>query len=790
MATYYCRQDGTAANKAAATSSDSASTSMSVTTFNGETFSAGDTIVFSSKGGNFTTTITVPSSGSPGAGNQITYMGEPGFEANMSSGGFDQNGQSYINVDYMTYSGSGTTGFHFDGSGTGIETNDLIVTSSGNQGFQHDNTVSVTHNNPTISNCTDECISTHGSPTVVVNNGNLPNDGNACFNMIDTPNITFNNTVFKSTLSTCKTVQPTNSGGVFVFNGCVFIEHVDMNSRVHDWSNGNIYYTNCKFFNLTDADFYLLMRSTLSAAEIINCTFIGDGTNSTTAVFNQYSSGIYKNNYFVDCITQAFWSATGTIDYNGYYNSGTVRGTNTTTGDPNFDANGDIQNTSSSAYDNGIGPGSDSDIPTDDIYGNTRSGSTCDIGAHEFTSTPSGAIEGEISSSASLSGSLKGKGKLSGTLPAASSLSGALSGKGKLTGSVTCNSSLSGTLTGKGKLSGGIASTSALSCTLKAKGALGGAVSSVSSLDGALSGKGALAGHISSSASLSGALTSPGSDNLSGNISCSATLSGVLSAKGALSGNISSSANFSGKLSSRGYLSGNISISTLISGFLTGRGGLSGAISATAALSGILIDGKANYLSGRIAASSAISGILTGKGALNGSIACVTVITGNLSDSSRPITIKILNDLAAQIAAHIKTVNGYNFTAGSVQYYEEAGATFPVHILRLGPERNLDREPGRNRYVYHNVIDVQWITKFQHTGEVDEIDFELLEGQLRDDHIRFIDNHPQLRESGAKLVDIDETEPKFSNDKTRPVEVISDLSIEYNQYRANPAVPA
>ena len=40
-ATYYLRADGTAANKAAATSGASASTAMSVTTHNAETFEAG-----------------------------------------------------------------------------------------------------------------------------------------------------------------------------------------------------------------------------------------------------------------------------------------------------------------------------------------------------------------------------------------------------------------------------------------------------------------------------------------------------------------------------------------------------------------------------------------------------------------------------------------------------------------------------------------------------------------------------------------------------------------------------
>jgi len=69
--TYYMRADGSAANKAAATSCSAAATAMSVATHNGETFSAGDIITLCDSGGEFRTTILVPSSGD--SGNVITY---------------------------------------------------------------------------------------------------------------------------------------------------------------------------------------------------------------------------------------------------------------------------------------------------------------------------------------------------------------------------------------------------------------------------------------------------------------------------------------------------------------------------------------------------------------------------------------------------------------------------------------------------------------------------------------------------------------------------------------------
>ncbi len=75
-ATYYMRADGTAANKAAATACSAASTAMSISTHDGETFSAGDTIYLCDDGGVFRDKMDIPSSGS--SGNVITYANATG----------------------------------------------------------------------------------------------------------------------------------------------------------------------------------------------------------------------------------------------------------------------------------------------------------------------------------------------------------------------------------------------------------------------------------------------------------------------------------------------------------------------------------------------------------------------------------------------------------------------------------------------------------------------------------------------------------------------------------------
>jgi hypothetical protein len=74
--TYYMRSDGTAANKAAATSCGAVGTAMDEAGHNAETFSAGDIIYLCDDGGDYTTKISPPSSGS--VDNYITYAAAPG----------------------------------------------------------------------------------------------------------------------------------------------------------------------------------------------------------------------------------------------------------------------------------------------------------------------------------------------------------------------------------------------------------------------------------------------------------------------------------------------------------------------------------------------------------------------------------------------------------------------------------------------------------------------------------------------------------------------------------------
>ncbi|MCP4262757.1 MAG: right-handed parallel beta-helix repeat-containing protein [Planctomycetes bacterium] len=98
--TYYMREDGSAANKEAATSCGAANTSMSVAMHNSETFSAGDVIELCDDGGNFTSKLTVPSSGS--AGSPITYQEASGDTVVIDLGDADSHAFEILTKNYIT----------------------------------------------------------------------------------------------------------------------------------------------------------------------------------------------------------------------------------------------------------------------------------------------------------------------------------------------------------------------------------------------------------------------------------------------------------------------------------------------------------------------------------------------------------------------------------------------------------------------------------------------------------------------------------------------------------------
>jgi hypothetical protein len=87
----------------------------------------------------------------------------------------------------------------------------------------------------------------------------------------------------------------------------------------------------------------------------------GGTTNTDNATFTDSTAG-GTNHYIIECV------ANGTAGFLRRYQSFFL-----------------VNHAQNDADTTGIGPSSDSDVPTTDIIGNTRSGTTCDPGPHEMT---------------------------------------------------------------------------------------------------------------------------------------------------------------------------------------------------------------------------------------------------------------------------------------------------------------------------------------------------------------------------------------------------------------------
>lgn len=125
---------------------------------------------------------------------------------------------------------------------------------------------------------------------------------------------------------------------------------------------------------------------------VVNNTWVGDATGLPASYRDTSgtgdSSATFTNNLYYNCdaanggppnessynLTNRSWDWGGTGDDQGV----------TFTFDDAGSDDYHLDSTDTGAIDEGIGPGSDSNVPTADADGNTRSGTTCDVGAYEY----------------------------------------------------------------------------------------------------------------------------------------------------------------------------------------------------------------------------------------------------------------------------------------------------------------------------------------------------------------------------------------------------------------------
>lgn len=131
------------------------------------------------------------------------YPGDPGVinSADLRNTGFDCNSKNYITIHSLSSIDAVVDCFQFRGTSTGIVTYNLIATGSGNQGIQHEDTASVTHNNPYCNDNADDGVSGHGNAIIIINEGTFSNNGEG-INVIEDVHCTVSGTtIFSSNTS-------------------------------------------------------------------------------------------------------------------------------------------------------------------------------------------------------------------------------------------------------------------------------------------------------------------------------------------------------------------------------------------------------------------------------------------------------------------------------------------------------------------------------------------------------------------------------------------------------------
>lgn len=195
-------------------------------------------------------------------------------------------------------------------------------------------------------------------------------------------------------------------------------------------SGKTVWIWNCRFRNTSGTSEDIEVTSTVGTVNIWNNILAeADGTTdlgiqslgaATVNIYNNVirdrSTGILissagtnttvKNNAIFNCTDDISDSASSTIDYNASDDGDGTNAVSPSGGDWDNEftdsANGDVTNIGTGNIVNGgIGPSSDSNVNTSDIDGDTRSGTTCDIGVDEYVAPVTG---GPVAGSLSLLG--------------------------------------------------------------------------------------------------------------------------------------------------------------------------------------------------------------------------------------------------------------------------------------------------------------------------------------------------------------------------------------------------
>jgi hypothetical protein len=258
--------------------------------------------------GTHTEQVTVGGSGI--AGHPITIRGDYSGDAGTIDGE-DSRGRSLIvgSVDYITISsisliGATVSCLDITGTSTGIITNNITVSGSGNQGVQHLGSVSATHNNITAVGNTDDGVSGHDDTVITLVGGTVYGNDQG-LNVVNSVHLTASDIDFSTgnTSYDVFTRQGDSPGSAWID-----ISNSDIPGNVFADLDSKVILRNCT----VDGTVEVYSATTMSYLEAYDCVFKGEylsKENSTTTLENCliadcWDSGVAGIVTATDCVWQ------------------------------------------------------------------------------------------------------------------------------------------------------------------------------------------------------------------------------------------------------------------------------------------------------------------------------------------------------------------------------------------------------------------------------------------------------------------------------------------------------
>lgn len=305
-ATYCVRADGNATKVNAIGPDTDPANCMSMATHNASTFSAGDIIQLSDKGGNYSTALTVPSSGI--SGSVITYdavSGEYPIIAGATNP-INTNGKSYLSINHISIT-SATNGIKIAGASSDISIASTSIAMTTGYGILSDGNVSnITIDGATISGNSNYEIYFYGlsNSNLVIKNVTISNGKSIRLNNIN--GLTIQNINQTNTIVGYPSLMILTSSGVLNVDNYSSYNSQNYGVQISDssFSSGSIF----KNSNISS--------STLASYYVNNSS--GFTLQSNTSI-NPRNSGFYIiGSHDINLISN---TVTNTLNYSFYVNN-------------------------------------------------------------------------------------------------------------------------------------------------------------------------------------------------------------------------------------------------------------------------------------------------------------------------------------------------------------------------------------------------------------------------------------------------------------------------------------